>query len=111
MMSRGREPEAVGNVLDRFLRVSGMKAQLRSPAVYAGWPEVAGPEAARHSRVVGYKDGTLHVEVDSAPWLQMLSTFRRQELIATANQVMNGVRVKDIRFTIGSSASSTEGTT
>ncbi|MFO7900838.1 MAG: DUF721 domain-containing protein [Planctomycetota bacterium] len=104
-MARGGDPKPLGDVLARFLKVSGFRAKLRSPAIYDRWPEVAGPEASRHSRVVGFHNGVLHVEVDSAPWLQVLSSFRKQELMTAANEVMRGVRVKDIRFKIGQSAS------
>lgn len=109
-MARGGDPEPVGDVLARFLKVSGFKAKLRSSAIYDRWPEVAGPEASRHSRVVGFHNGVLHVEVDSPPWLQVLSSFRREELMAAANEVMRGVRVKDIRFKIGQWGSRSEGT-
>jgi len=78
-----------------------MKEKLRSPAVYDCWPEVAGAEAAEHSRVVGFNNCVVHVEVDSAPWLQMLATFRKTELLGAMRQLLSGVRVTDIRFKIG----------
>jgi predicted nucleic acid-binding Zn ribbon protein len=81
-----------------------MKEKLRNPEVYECWPEVAGPEACRHSRVVGFNNCVLYVEVDSAPWLQMLATFQKPELLRGLREMMRGVRVRDIRFKIGSAA-------
>ena len=99
---RGGEAKPVGDILARFMRTSGLKDKLRSPEIYDCWPEVAGPEASRHSRVVGFNNCVLHVEVDSAPWLQMLASFRKPELLQGIKQLMSGVRVTDIRFRIGS---------
>jgi len=86
-----------------------LKQKLRSPEVYDCWPEVAGPEAAEHSRVVGFHGGVLHVEVDSAPWLQMLATFQKRELLRGVKTAIPGVCVKDIRFRVGSAAGPAEG--
>ena len=96
-----RRPQRVGEILARYMRVSGLKAKLRHPEVYDCWPEVAGAEACRHSRVVGFHNCVLHVEVDSAPWLHILSTFKKPDLLRGLDQVLMNVRVKDIRFKIG----------
>ena len=108
---RGGDPRPVGDILGRYMRTSGLKAKLRSPAVYDYWPEVAGAEACRHSRVTGFDNCVLYVEVDSAPWLQMLATFKKPELLSGIRQVMPGVRVRDIKFRIGSAAGSPAETT
>lgn len=103
---RGGQPRAVGDVLTRLLRTSGLGEKLRHPGVYHCWPEVAGVEACQHSRVVGFNNCVLYVEVDSAPWLQMLSTFRKRELLGGMRELMSGVTVKDIKFRLGGSAES-----
>ena len=99
--TKNATPQPLGDVLGRFMRTSGLKDKLRSPAVYNCWPEVAGPDASQHSRVVGFDNATLYVEVDSAPWLHMLSQFRRRELLQGMREMMRGARVTDIRFKIG----------
>ena len=104
---RGR-PEALGEILARYMRASGLKEKLRCPEVYDCWPEAAGPEASRHSRVVGFDNCILYVEVDSAPWLQMLAAFRKPELLRGVREAMSGVRVTDIKFSIGSRAGALE---
>lgn len=104
---RGRGPKAVGDILAGYMRTSGLKEKLRSPEIYDCWPDVAGPDAREHSRVVGFSHCVLYVEVDSAPWLQMLSTFRKAELLKDIRQLMSGVRVTDIRFKIGGAAGKT----
>lgn len=96
-----RAPQSVGDVLAKFMRTSGLRQKLRSPEIYDCWPEVVGSEACLHSRVVGLNNCVLHVEVDSAPWLQVLSTFRKKELLQSMNQRMTGTLLKDIRFRIG----------
>jgi predicted nucleic acid-binding Zn ribbon protein len=104
MKRRQASPQPVGDILSRFMKTSGLKAKLRSPRIYDCWPEIAGEEAARHSRVVGLKHCVLYVEVDSAPWLQMLSTFKKNDLLTGARERMQGVRVTDIRFKVGQRA-------
>ena len=94
-------PQPVGDILVRYMRASGLKQKLRSSEVYDCWPDVAGLEACEHSRVVGFNNCVLYVEVDSAPWLQMLATFKKAELLTGIKQLMSGVRVKDIKFKIG----------
>jgi predicted nucleic acid-binding Zn ribbon protein len=101
---RHGSPQAVGNILARFMKTSGLKQKLRSPQIYDCWPNVAGAEAAEHSRVVGFRDCILYVEVDSAPWLQMLSTFKKKELLIGVREWMTGVRVTEIRFKVGQRA-------
>jgi predicted nucleic acid-binding Zn ribbon protein len=90
----------VGDILSADFRVSGLKEKLRSPEVYDCWPEVAG-DAAEHSRVVGFNKNVLYVEVDSAPQLYLLSTFRKRELLAGMQLAVRGTPVKDIRFRVG----------
>ncbi len=94
-------PQPVGDVLARYMRTSGLKEKLRSPEIYDCWPEVAGAEARKHSRVVGFSNCVLHVEVDSAPWLQRLEAFEKPELLRSLRALMRGVRVTDIKFRIG----------
>ena len=103
---RGGGPQPVGDILARYMRTSGLKEKLRSPAIYDCWPEVVGPDACCHSRVVGFSNCTLYVEVDSAPWLHMLSAFKKQELLQDLRQLVRGVRVNNIKFRIGSAAGS-----
>jgi predicted nucleic acid-binding Zn ribbon protein len=98
---RTGRPQKAGEALARYLRSTGLKQKLRSPAVYECWPAVAGREATRHTRVVGFNNCVLYVEVDSAPWLHMLSTFKKPELLDGLDQMLVGARVKDIRFKIG----------
>jgi len=98
---RSSAPMPVGDVLARYLRSSGLKDKLRSPEIYDGWPEVAGAEAVKHTRVAGFTNGVLHVEVDSAPWLQRLAAFQKPDLLRRLRLQLSGVRVRDIQFRIG----------
>ena len=101
---RGGEAKAVGDILARYMQTSGLKQKLRSSEIYDRWPEVAGAEACKHSRIVGFNNCVLYVEVDSAPWLQMLATFRKPELLRNLREAVSGLRVRDIKFRIGRAA-------
>jgi predicted nucleic acid-binding Zn ribbon protein len=98
--NRRGDAQPVGEILAADFRTSGLQEKLRSPEVYECWPEVAG-DAAAYSRVVGFNKNVLYIEVDSAPQLHLLSTFRRRELLAGMQLAVRGMPVKDIRFRVG----------
>lgn len=103
-----REPQQLGGILANFLKKSGLREKLRSSEIYDCWPEIVGAEASKHSRVVGITNCVLHIEVDSAPWLQVLSSFRKKELLEGIRQRVTAVRVNDIKFKIGARSSAEE---
>jgi hypothetical protein len=47
------------------------------------------------------KSGVLYVEVDSATWLHHVSTFKKEELLASMQNEFKRGHISEIKFRIG----------
>ena len=63
--------------------------------------ESLGCEQAAHCHVVGFRNGRLVVEVDSAPLFAELSSFRREELRLAINERLPVPKVTQLTFRMG----------
>ena len=54
--------------------------RLREAQAFSRWPEIVGPQIARHSRVLGVKEGILRVAVDHPAWCAELY-YQRQSIL------------------------------
>ena len=63
------------------------------------WGDAVGPEAARRSRAVAYREGRLIVEVASSVWMQHLAAVKRT-LVNRVNQAIGVPAVEDIVFVL-----------
>ena len=72
-----------------------------SLGMLSAWAEVVGEDVREHTRVVGLKSGVLRVEVDSAPWLQELSTFYKPHILKDLQEKVKDTHIRDITFRIG----------
>ncbi|MFP4057298.1 MAG: DUF721 domain-containing protein [Candidatus Brocadiia bacterium] len=97
-MSRSSHPEKIGDILRDYLHASGLSERLKHLEVYSAWEEVVGPALAPHTRVAGFKDHKLFVEVDSAAHLHELSTFYKGYLLDDLRERLGGKLVRDIVF-------------
>ena len=98
---RGREPESIQTILERWLRVNKVSRRIDREGIYARWQEVVGDEIASHTRVIDVKGGILYVEVDSAPLLQELATYNRQQILEGVRKIGEFGNIQDIRFRAG----------
>ncbi len=87
-----------GDVLKGFLRESGLGSHLSRAAITKAWRDACGPELARRTRVVGFKNGELVVEVESAAHFQELKAFRGDECVQAANQILRAPRIRRASF-------------
>jgi predicted nucleic acid-binding Zn ribbon protein len=69
---RGRGPTTIKSVLGQALDAMDLDRAMSTAEIAEIWPEVVGPEVARHSRPIGMKGDVLHAEVDSSVWSQQL---------------------------------------
>jgi len=91
--------EAIGGVLRRVVGQLGLERNLQGWRAVAAWPEVVGPRISRHTRCIGFGDGTLRVEVESAPWMHELGYLER-ELKERLNRFLGGPCVREVRFVV-----------
>ena len=91
--------EAVSGVLSRVLRQLGLESELKGWRAVEEWHELVGPRVSRHTRAVGFRQGTLRVEVEGSAWMHELG-FLKRDLISRINQQLGSYLVRDVRFVI-----------
>ena len=95
--SGGRSPVRVGNLLTRA--VPALAERLLEESIRREWAQTVGPDAARRSRPISLRQGTLQVSVDNSPWLQELTL--RSAAISSALHERHGAAVDGVRFVLG----------
>jgi len=91
--------EAISAVLSRVLHRLGLEDELEGWRAVSEWPRLVGPRMARHTRAVGFREGTLRVEVEGSAWMHELG-FLKRDLIIRINQYLGSRLVRDVRFVV-----------
>ena len=93
-------PAAVSALLGAVLRGTPVEKRLHEGRIWQVWEEAVGSRIATHAVPAAFRDGTLTLTVDSAPWMQQL-TYLKQELIAKVNAELGEEMVKEIFMKAG----------
>jgi hypothetical protein len=93
------EPRPAGDFLRDILKDVG-RSQTRS-AYNRALDQVLDSRLRPHCQIVGCRAGRLVVEVDSAPLFAELSSFRREELRASINNLLPSQPVAQLTFRLG----------
>jgi predicted nucleic acid-binding Zn ribbon protein len=102
-----RRPAVVSDLLTALLRGTPAEKRLQEGRIWLVWEDAVGSRIASHAVPSGFRDGTLTVSVDSAPWMQQLSYLKR-ELISKVNEELGYEQVKDLYFKAGKIAAAAE---
>lgn len=65
-------PRALGNVIGSLAQSRQWQESLSLGTVIARWPEIVGPQVARHCSVTSIEEGKLHIHADSTAWSKQL---------------------------------------
>ncbi len=82
MERRRKGAQPIGDLLKGFLKEHKVGRAIAREALEASWREAVGAEVAAGTRVRGYRDRVLEVEVESSALLQELSTFYRASILS-----------------------------
>lgn len=93
-----RKEESIGNVIRRFLRMSGLETPLGEHRIVELWPEVAGAAVAHYTLDLRIYNRKLYVKLSSAVLRSQLS-LQRTALVQSLNQRAEGSWIEDIVFT------------
>ena len=93
---------SIDELIGGWLKRNRARHRVDKEAVFSRWKEVVGEDLGRSTRAVDIQAGTLVVEVDSAPLLNELSTYFREEILASLRQFDEFRNIGDIRFRAGS---------
>ena len=91
--------QSLGSILPALLRNMGLAEAAEGWRAVSDWAELSGPRLARHSRAVGFRDGTLTVEVEGSAWMHELG-YLKHDLIKAVNRELGTDRVRDVRFVV-----------
>ena len=64
------------------------------------WKKVAGDVISEHTEVGMVKSGILYIDVDSATWLHHISSFKKEELLASIQNEFKRGYISDIKFRV-----------
>jgi predicted nucleic acid-binding Zn ribbon protein len=98
------KPQAVGDVLARFLERTGMAPKVEAAAVIPEWADRVGPAIAAVTDPLRISDGTLVVAVSTSAWLMELNMMKAElmrHLNAGKASKAPG-RIEQIIFVMGS---------
>lgn len=83
----GRDPQLLGDQLDRLLVDRGWKLDVAVGSVLGRWPELVGPDIGQHVTPVGFDDGVLTVRADSTAWATQMRLLASHVLGRLAEEV------------------------
>lgn len=68
-----RDPQLVGDQVERLVAERGWDLELRVRGVFARWPELVGADVGAHCTPETFADGKLVVRTDSTAWATQLT--------------------------------------
>ena len=101
-----RPPVRIGDVVPAAFQRWGLEKQFRQSEIWGVWPKVVGPQIARHAQPHAIKQGRLIVHVTDPVWLHHLSMMRHR-LIASLNERLDTIAVREIVLRVGEVPTST----
>ncbi len=94
------EVKKLGDILSDTV-TSVKRAGKRNKNLREKWKKVAGEVISDHTEVGMVKSGVLYIEVDSATWLHHISSFKKEELLASMQKEFKRGYISDIKFRVG----------
>lgn len=95
-----KRPAPVTDLLSALLRGTPAEVRLKEGRIWEVWDEAVGSKIAAHAQPASFREGTLTLHVDSAPWLQQLN-YLKNDLIAKVNEALDQELVKEIQLKSG----------
>ena len=90
------EPQRAADLLGSVLKTVQTKSSRR--VFQRALEQELEPAAVEHCHVVGFRNGSLYIEVASAPLFAELSAFRRESLREAINERLENQKVARIVF-------------
>ena len=90
-----RKSEAIGDVLQRFLRQEGLETPLAQYRLIQSWPQVTGKAVANATAELYIKNQTLYARLTSAV-LRSELMMQRQALAYALNQAVQKQVITDV---------------
>ncbi len=88
--------DMLSNIVMPIKRAGKLNKNLREK-----WKKAAGDVISEHTDIRMVKSGVLHIDVDSATWLHHISSFKKEELLASIQNEFKRGYISDIKFRVG----------
>ena len=89
----------LGTALAAFLKASGLEGAVKHAQLDAAWSRIVGPEITHHTRVLGFRKGTLEIGVDSSALMSEIR-FHRSALLGDLQREVRRPAIAGISFSL-----------
>lgn len=86
-----RDPQGVGETVERLVDERGWRGELRLAAAVARWPVVVGDLVAGHTTAERFAEGVLYVQADSTSWATQVRMMAPVIVAKMAADIGDGV--------------------
>jgi predicted nucleic acid-binding Zn ribbon protein len=93
-----RDATPVGEIIPQLMKKLGVESEHWQEVLSGSWEKLAGKAVAKHTRPGRFEKGTLVVFVDSSVWLNELSRYGKDDLLANLQKTFGADRIKAVRF-------------
>lgn len=100
----GRDPQLLGNTMQRLLLDRGWNVDVAAGAVMSRWSELVGREVSDHAQPLTFENGVLTVRAESTAWATQL-TLLASTLIASIERGIGAGVVTELKIVGPSSPS------
>jgi predicted nucleic acid-binding Zn ribbon protein len=91
----------LGDVLKKIMKRMRRVDRGKFSGLQRSWNELVGEQIGERTRVAGFREGELTIEVESSVLMHELNSFMKHELLAALQQTDKGRDVARLRFRLG----------
>jgi len=99
--ARKSSPHRIGDLVATLMRKAVRPGRRDFGEVSMAWVRAVGPEVARRSRPVGFREGRLTVSFDSSALRQEVASFRAEELLTRLREECPETRIASLKCVLG----------
>jgi predicted nucleic acid-binding Zn ribbon protein len=89
----------IKSALGAFLKANQLLGAAKRPRLEATWSRIVGPEFAGHTRVLGFRKGTLEIGVESSALMNEIR-FHQAALLADLQREVSRPAIARISFSL-----------
>ena len=89
--------ESLSDVISSLIEGLNLQKEMTLYHLTSHWEEIVGPQIALHTAPESLRFDTLSLSVDSAPWMNQL-TFFKKDIIKNINKYLQKNQVREIFF-------------
>jgi predicted nucleic acid-binding Zn ribbon protein len=87
------------SALTAFLKANGLQSAAKHRQLDAAWARIVGPEILRHTRVLGFRKGTVEIGADSSALMNEIR-FHRTALLGDLQREIQRPAITGISFSL-----------